>query len=157
MDLIANLTLITIMELTISLMPISNNHRILQIWLQMQMSFTVSSQKNDLKGRGFAMKASFTLKNFQFFGCEFIYKWRHKLEPILLNFFFVNKEFFRFFLQSLAVVQYTRFFHMLQTFKLNSKNHKTGKKSLVGLAPRVDLTKFFFFVNKEFLRFLLIS
>ena len=42
-------------------------------------------------------------------------------------FFFVNEEFFRFSLLSLAVVQYTHFFHMLQTLKLNSENLKTGQ------------------------------
>ena len=42
-------------------------------------------------------------------------------------FFFINEEFFRFLLLSLAVVQYTHFFHMLQTFKLNSENQKTEK------------------------------
>ena len=42
-------------------------------------------------------------------------------------FFFINKEFFRFLLLSLAVVQQAHFFHMLQTLKLNSVNQKTGK------------------------------
>ena len=42
-------------------------------------------------------------------------------------FFFVDEEFFRFSLLSLAVVQDTHFFHLLQTLKLNSKNWKTGK------------------------------
>ena len=43
------------------------------------------------------------------------------------TFFIGNEEFFRFLLLSLAVVQYTHFFHMLQTLKRNSENWKTGK------------------------------
>ena len=51
-------------------------------------------------------------------------------------FFFVNEEFFCFSLLSLAVVQYTDFFHMLQTIKVNSENRKTGKnESLFGSTP----------------------
>ena len=41
------------------------------------------------------------------------------------TFFFVNEEFFRFLLLSLAVAKYTQFFHMLQTLKLSSINRKT--------------------------------
>ena len=58
-----------------------------------------------------------------------------KVDPTK-RFFFGNEDFFRFLLLSLAIVQYTHFFHMLQTLKLNSKNRKTGKKeSLVGSTP----------------------
>ena len=44
------------------------------------------------------------------------------------NFFlFGNEEFFLFSLLSLAVVQYTNFFHMPQTLQINTENRKTGK------------------------------
>ena len=49
-----------------------------------------------------------------------------ELNPTKL-FFFGNEEFFRFLLVSLAVVQSTHFFHMLQALELNSKNRKTKK------------------------------
>ena len=53
-------------------------------------------------------------------------KFFRRVNPTKL-FFFGNEENFLFSLLSLAVVQYTNFFHMLQTLKLNTKNRKTGK------------------------------
>ena len=62
-------------------------------------------------------------------------------------FFFGNKEFFRFSLLSLAIVQYTHFFHILQTLKLNSKNWKPEKWKF----GKIDSQVISFIVERKYL------
>ena len=55
-----------------------------------------------------------------------LHKYCYGANPTKL-FFFVNEDFFRSSILSLAVVQYTHFFPLLQTLKLNTENRKPGK------------------------------
>ena len=128
-----------------------------KIWFTSYNRFS-PSRKEKFKKSVFTLKSKWTITELK----EHLTTSKQKLNLFdksrsqsYQTFFFVNKDFFLFSLLSLAIVQNTYFFHMLQTLKLNSGNRKTGKpenECLVGSTPEQIEAKIMVLSNKHFSR-----